>query len=223
MLGIHTVIFLFGLFELNSRFNDQLLEENILFTVNLLIVFCLIMARFKINKAIRGSLLEVKSEDEDDHQVELERKAYSATVYIQVAFSLATVATLVGFILLRDSQPSIVLVSFILMAISFLSLFPSDKITKITNPTFKMPDPASKNYQQEYFDQFDDGEKYVMLKGLYKIYSFVSWGLFILAFALMYYSVFSGNSQIISIIGIGILFMFIQVSFTQSLKPNKVK
>ncbi|WP_240758502.1 DUF3169 family protein [Lysinibacillus sp. SGAir0095] len=223
MLVVYTLIFLYGLYELKSRFNGQVMEENLLYIVNLVIVFCLILARYKINNAVRGSLLEVESENEDDHHLELERRAYSAAVYIQVAFSLATVATLVGFILLRESQPDIVGVSAVLMVVSFFNLFPSDKIIKITNPTFTLPDPKSKNYQQEYFDQFDDGEKYVMLKGLYKIYSLVTWGLFILAIALMYYSVFSGNSQIISIIGIGIFFMLVQVSFTQSLKPNKAK
>ena len=104
-----------------------------------------------------------------------------------------------------------------------MNLFPSQKITRITNPTFKFPDPQSKKYNQEFFDQFDDGEKYVILKGLYKLYSIVTWGLVLLAAALMFYSAFSGNSQLISIVGIGVLLLFIQVSYTISLKPSKLK
>ncbi|KGR75782.1 DUF3169 family protein [Ureibacillus sinduriensis] len=217
----YTGILIYGLYGLKASFNDRVMDENLLIAVNLSVILCLMLARLNINKAVRGSKIEVEIEKEDEHLAEMERKAYSAAIYIQVAFSLATIATLVGFILLRESQPKIVLVSFLLMAVSFFSLFPNENIIKITNPTFKMPHPKSKNYQQQYFDQFDDGEKYVMLKGLYKIYSLITWGLIILAFILMYYSVFSGNSQIMSIIGIGLLFMLVQVSFTQSLKPHK--
>ena len=62
-----------------------------------------------------------------------------------------------------------------------------------------------------------------MLKGLYKLYAFVIWGLVILAFGLMFYSVFTGDSQLVSIIGIGVLLMLVQVSYTISLKPSKLK
>lgn len=221
LFALYTVIFVYGLYELKTGLNERVIDENLLFIVDLLVIFCLMLARFKINKAVQKSKIEVEVEKEDKHLVETERTVYSAAVYIHVAFSLATIATLVGFILLRESQPDIVLVSFLLMAVSFFSLFPNENIIHITNPTFRMPDSKSKNYQQEYFDQFDDGEKYVMLKGLYKTYSLVTWGLIILAFVLMYYSVFTGNSQVISIIGVGLLFMLVQISFTQSIKPYK--
>ena len=81
--------------------------------------------------------------------------------------------------------------SFILLVISFFSLIPSKKIVRITNPNFKLPDPQSKNYQQEYFNQFDDGEKYVILKGFTNIYT-VIWGLILLASGPTFYLFFQG-------------------------------
>lgn len=162
-------------------------------------------------------------EIEDIHQVKLERIAYNSATYIQISISLSLTSMLVGFILLRDTHPDIVLWSFILLAISLASIFPSEKIVHITNPNLKFPDPQSKNYEQEYFNQFDDGEKFVILKGLYKIYGTVIWGLILLAFSLMFYSIFSDNSQVVSIIGIGVLLLLIQVIYTVSLKPSKVK
>src|SRR5699024_12059605 len=96
----------------------------------------------------------------------------------------------------------------------------SKKIISVTNPNFKLPDPQSKNFNKEYLEQFDGGEKYVMLKGLNEIYTLVIWGLVILAFGLMFYSAFTGDSQLVSIIGIGVLLMLIQVSYTISLKPK---
>lgn len=223
MLIVYIVIFLFGLYELFSGLKIQLFEANILMVSNLVVIICLILGRYNIWKTEQGSLMEVAMEIEDIHQVTLERKAYTAATYIQIALSVSFIALLVGFLLLRDTQPEIVLASGILMVFSFASLFPSEKIVSITSPNFKFPDPQSKNYNEEYFEQFDDGEKYVMLKGLYKLYAFVIWGLVILAFGLMYYSVFTGDSQLVSIIGIGVLLMLVQVSYTMSLKPSKLK
>ena len=207
MMIVYIVILIYGLYELFTGLKIQLFEANILLIANLVAIICLILSRFNIWKAEQGSLMKVDKEIEDIHQVTLERKAYTAATYIQIALSISFIAFLVGFLLLRDTQPEIVLASGILMVLSFASLFPSEKIVRITNPNFKFPDPQSKNYSEEYFEQFDDGEKYVMLKGLYKLYVFVIWGLVILAFGLMYYSVFTGHSQLVSIIGIGVLLM----------------
>lgn len=223
MLIVYMVIFLYGLYELFTGLKNQLFEANMLMISNLVVIICLILARFNIWKAEQGSLMKVDMEVADSHQVALERKAYTATTYIQIALSISFTAILVGFLLLRDTQPKIALASVILMVLSLVSLFPSKKIVSITNPNFKLPDPQSKKFNEEYFEQFDDGEKYVMLKGLYKLYGFVIWGLVILAFALMYYSVLTGDSQLVSIIGIGVLLLLIQVSYTLSLKPSKLK
>lgn len=221
-LIVYIGLFLYGLFNVLSNFNHQLFEANLLMISNLAVILCLIFARFNVNKAEEGSLKEVDMEMEDVHQVSLERTAYNAATYVHTAFSLSFTSNLVGFILLRDTQPVIVLWSLILTGISIISLFPSEKIVRITNPNFKFPDPQSKNYEQEYFDQFDDGEKYVMLKSLYQLHSIVTFGLILLAVALMFYSIFSKDSQVVSIIGIGVLLLIVHVCYTISLKPSKL-
>ncbi|WP_102029132.1 DUF3169 family protein [Salirhabdus sp. Marseille-P4669] len=190
---------------------------------NLVVILCLLFARYQVHKAEKGSLIKVDFVLEDTHQVRLERLAYTAVTYIQIALSLSFTAMIIGFLLLRDSEPGIALWSSLLLIVSFASLVPSEKIIRITNPNFKFPDPQSKNYEQEYMNQFDDGEKYVMLKALYKLYSLVTWGLVLLAFALMFYSIFTDDSQLVSIIGIGLLILLIQVSYTIRLKPSKLK
>ena len=68
----------------------------------------------------------------------------------------------------------------------------------------KFPDPNSKDTVLDSLDLYDDGQKHILLKSLYKLY-FTTILLFILlASALMFYSIFSGNNQIVSIIGVGI-------------------
>jgi Protein of unknown function (DUF3169) len=220
-LLVYAAIFLYGLQQLVSGFIDQSVEGNTMMMVNLLVVGCLIVARFILHKVEQASLKNVDIELEDQHQLLLERKVYNAITFSQIAVCLSFIALLVGFLLLRDTEPVIALWSWVLSVISFIDLFPSQKIAEITNPTFRFPNPQSKNYNQEVFDQFDDGEKYIMLKGLYKLHTFIIWGLVLLASALMFYSAFTGHSQVISIIGIGILLLLIQVIYTTSLKPNR--
>lgn len=153
-------------------------------------------------------------------QLTLERNVYTSLTYIQIALSLSFVMMLVGFLLLRNSQPAIVLWSLSLWIIAFLNLFPSKWVMNITNQSFELPDPQ-KNPNHTLFDQLDDGEKYIMLKGLLQSHSVVIWGLVILEFILVFYSAFSGNSQLVSIIGIGFILMFIQLKYILSLKPAK--
>lgn len=220
-LLVYCALFLYGLQQFVSGFTLQSFEGNTIMMVNLLVVVCLIVAGFILHKVEQESLKEVDIELEDRHQLLLERKVYNAITFSQIAVCLSFIALLVGFLLLRDTEPAVALWSWVLFVIAFIDLFPSQKIAQITNPTFTFPNPQSKNYSQEVFDQFDDGEKYVMLKGLYKLHSFIIWGLVLLASALMFYSAFTGHSQVISIIGIGILLLLIQVIYTTSLKPTK--
>lgn len=220
---MYIVIFLYGVYHLFSSFSNQSFESNSLMICNLVVISCLILSRFNVRKAEQGSQIEVDKDIEDTHQIMLERKAYTAVTYIQIAATLSFIGLLVGFLLLRNTQPVIAMWSGILLMISAVSLFPSQKIVSITNPNFTFPNPKSKNYELEFINQFDDGEKYVILKGLFKLHSLVLSGLVILAFILMFYSAITGNSQLISIIGIGVLLLLIQVSYTISLKPSKLK
>ncbi|CAM4334030.1 MULTISPECIES: DUF3169 family protein [Bacillus] len=222
ILGVYLLMFVYGLYKLMVNYN-QLDVANTLIVVNLVSLLTLIIADFNVRNVEKNCDMEVDSEKEDAYLLQLERKAYTASIYIQVSLCLSFIAVLTGFLLLRDKQPSIVLASFIIIFLAFMKLYPSKKIINLTNPGFTFPNPRSKNYEKELLDQFDDGQKYVMLQGLYKLYSFINMGLVILSFALMFYSAFTGNSQLVSIISIGILLMLIQIRFTISLKPNKSK
>ena len=44
-----------------------------------------------------------------------------------------------------------------------------------------------------------------------------------LIFRLMYYSVFTGNNQTVSIVGIGVILLLSLIIFTSSLEPNKLQ
>ena len=71
---------------------------------NLVVILFLVLSIFNKYKAEQGSLKKVNMEIQDIHQVKLERTAYNAVTYIQIAFSLSLTSLLVGFILLRETN-----------------------------------------------------------------------------------------------------------------------
>ena len=157
--------------------------------------------------------------DEDIYFNQLERRSYNASYFACTAFVIAFITLVIGFILVRDSHPMIALLSFILWT---GSLFSSNfKMFEFLFPNYKIPD--RKDTVVDTLDIYDDGQKHKLLITLYKLY-FTTILLFILlAFALMFYSIFSGNNQIVSIIGIGIILLILFNGLSGSLKPAKLK
>ncbi|WP_107840702.1 DUF3169 family protein [Metasolibacillus meyeri] len=219
-LVIYVLIMLYSLSKWVGQFTQQSTEANVLMLVNIIGVLALIIAELYYRKVGHGLQLTVDVEQEDNHLTKLESIAYSAMCYQQVALCLGFSVLVIGFILLRESNPQIVLMGFIIILLS-LFLMPNKKIMNLTNPNFTLPNPHSKNYYKELVNQYDDGQKHTMLHGLYLLHFLCSLGLVLLALGLMYYSVFSGNSQVISIVGIGVLLLCNQVGFAVILKPKQ--
>ena len=194
---------------------------NLIFIANLTSFACLIIASFYSFYVHNQRGETVLSDEEDAFQLKLERAAYSTGIWFQTAFSISFVTFLAAFMLERDTNPTIALYAIVIFTFSIIFATSSTYLLRYIKPDFKMPDPRSPTYQQELFDSYDDGEKYLMLKGLYKLYFLIIAALVFLGMALMYYSVFTGNSQLISIIGIGVVLLFIQTFYSISLKPKK--
>ena len=70
-----------------------------------------------------------------------------------------------------------------------------------------MPKVSGKNYADKVLAISDEGERHVMLIGLYKSYYFVTFALVIAIILTTLYSVSSGNSQLFSIIIMSIVLL----------------
>ena len=206
---------------LNGYVNVSL-EENLLMISNVVCgVLLMIASAYKL--IIERSLSkEVLAIDEDLYLNNLERKSYTASYYVQSACVLSFMVVTIGFILFRDSNPKIVLVAFILGLLALCFFAPGQKMMELTHPNFKIPDRKSKDPVADTLEYYDDGQKYIMLKSLYKLYFSIIGAFIFLIFGLMFYSIFSGNNQIVSIIGIGIILLFVLNALSMSLKPREI-
>ncbi|MCL1696900.1 MULTISPECIES: DUF3169 family protein [unclassified Lysinibacillus] len=223
MLLVYLTVAIYGVYKWIINFNNLPDAANVLMAVNFISLVTLIIAELHKRKIEIGLDRELEFDQEDFHLFQLERKAYAMTIYTEIAVCLSFITMLVGFLLFRDDYPEVPFASVVLLAVAFIKSVPSEKILNLTNPGFTFPNPKSKNFNKELLDQFDDGQKHLMFQGLYKLYQFTIWALVLLSFGLMFYSAFTGNSQLVSIVCIGILLMIIQVGFIISTKPNNLK
>lgn len=195
------------------------LHETLLIISNIICGTCLLITAVYSLYIERALKKEVTHVDEDIYFNQLERRSYNASYFACTAFVIAFITLVIGFILVRDSHPMIVLLAFILWTGSLFSA--NFKMFEFLFPNYKIPD--RKDTVIDTLDFYDDGQKHKLLITLYKLY-FTTILLFILlAFALMFYSIFSGNNQIVSIIGIGIILLILFNGLSGSLKPAKLK
>ena len=208
-------LFVSGLSELS-------LSENALIASNIICGICLsIVAAYSIYIE-RALSSDISAVDEDVFYNRLERKSYTASYFYQSALVFCFMTFTIGFILVRESNPEIPFVALILSLIALLFIFPKNNMVELTHPNFKIPDRNSKDLIAESLDFYDDGQKHLLLKSLYKLYFSMIGAFIFLVFALMFYSIFSGNNQTVSIIGIGIILLFVLNALSMSLKPDKI-
>ncbi len=206
--------------QLFNGYANASLYENLLIISNIICASSLLIAaiyNLYLSQALKKDVTHI---DEDIYFNQIERRSYNSSYFGGSAIVIAFITFVIGFILVRDSYPMIALLSLILFIVSLFP--PSFNIFTFLFPNYKLPDSNIKDTVST-LDFYDDGQKHTLLKSLYKLY-FTTILLFIfLAFALMFYSIFSGNSQIVSIIGIGIILLILVNGLSGSLKPAKLK
>ena len=196
-------------------------------TTELLLLLCNISSSLLLafaagyNLKLSRALNHPPIDDEDAFFHSLERKYYRIPDAGLTSLVIAFLATVIGFILLRDNHPQIVLVSLIIGFVSLFFLMSDSKMTSIIIPNYKPPTENTKEPFVDTLDMYDDGQKHLLLKSLYNLYFLIILLLVLLIFALMYYSIFSGNNQTVSIIGIGFILLLSLTIFTSSLRPQK--
>jgi len=178
-------IFLYSLSNWLGVVSSEATVHNLLILTNLTCLLCLITASIYGLFLQMNSEKKVSAEDEDEWRLSIERTAYNALIWMQVAFSISFVAFIATFLLVRDTYPKVALYAVLLFIGSLVGLVLITYLSRYTHPEFKLPDPHSPTYQQELFDSYDDGEKHLMLKGLYKLYYWMIALLMLLGIGLM--------------------------------------
>ena len=223
LVTIALILAFFCTRHLWNSFDFASAQEIVLLCCNVVSSLFLVIAAIYSFYIARGLKNNKVMDDEDYALNTLERNMYHASYFVITALIIAFISTATGFMYFRDTHPEIVCFSLVNCLFSFLFFFPNHQINALIYPNYKIPDRHSKTPVEDTLFNYDDGQKHLLLKSLYKLYFLIISLLVLLIFGLMYYSIFTGNNQTVSIVGIGVILLLSLIIFTSSLEPNKLQ
>ncbi|SDG83818.1 Protein of unknown function [Planococcus glaciei] len=182
-------------------------------------VLLLVFTMVTIQRVKRKAKLQLRGEEED----ELDSKQYKSfsdiTLGSVVAMVLSVVATAIAVI---TEQPIWVVVAAgatLIGAIVISIITPG--LIKLIYPERDLPKPGEKDYAKKLLAVSDEGERHVMLEGLYRTHNTMNLALFIALLLLMIYSVSTGVSQLFAIFVVALILIIANVQYTFSIR-NKI-
>ena len=184
----------------------------------LLSVGLIIFVSLTSNILLKKNKQQAKNLNED----ELDRFKYNTFNQLTAASTTALVMSLVALAIqiLNAEIMWLIITSGIIFTITvILSIFVGGIINSLY-PERNLPNPSDKDYADKLFEASDDGEIHVMAKGLYRSTQLTMTLLFISMVAMILYSIITEDSQVFSIIIIGLIMIINQVKYAKEIKER---
>lgn len=105
------------------------------------------------------------------------------------------------------------------LIVLYLTIVQSSMVS-ILYPDRDLPKTGDKKYAEKLLEASDEGERHIMLNGLYKTYNFLQTGLFMGIVILIFYSIITGESQIFSIILIAVILIISQLKYSMEIREK---
>ncbi|WP_342491198.1 DUF3169 family protein [Bacillus sp. FSL R5-0422] len=152
------------------------------------------------------------SGDEED---ELEAKQYRTFTDSTLANTVSTILSIIaiGMAIVTELPIWLILVNVALFIITIISSYVALSVLKLVYPNRNLPSPTDKDYNKKLLAISDEGEKHVMLGGLFHTYQMMNILLTGAMFILIVYSLGANHSQLFSIIVIGIVLILLNANY----------
>lgn len=176
-------------------FSEYSLWVNGFLLVVLIGLLLLSFIRYRQIHRLLNQPLTGDAEDLADQQ--MYRWFSDGTLSLNLVFPLSL--TVVSVNLVLDQQPSLVVTGFIVMVVGLIGSIRFQTLVQQMYPERNLPDISETDYALKLLAASDDGEKHVMLEGLYKTHSLVNMLLIVGIILLLFYSLSTSSSQLFSI------------------------
>lgn len=127
---------------------------------------------------------------------------------------------LMSLTLLADQSLWFVGISVAMLLVSFVLSHLTQRQLRIMYPDRDLPKTSSPDYAQQLLDVADDGEKHVMLQGLYRTNISMMSLSFVAIIVLLLYSLLTGNSQLFAIFVVICLMVFTNVQYIRIVRAK---
>src|SRR5699024_2129843 len=152
--------------------------------------------------------------DEDELEKYIYRKYADISLCIQVGLVLSLLVTGVAIIQQTDAWIFVASGITLLAALLFLFLLP------MMYPERDLPSSTDSDFADKLLHASDEGERHVMLEGLYKTFNTVNGALFLGLIILMMYSISTGDNQIFGMIVIAAVLIISSVRYVTSIRDK---
>lgn len=205
-------------FELDVNISFMPFEWMMMFmVVSILLLLFSVVGYTKIKAEAKKS---VRGEEEDEREVRQSKRYGDITLATSIAMYLSL--AMLALVAVTPQHNAFVFISLALVLISFSSNMIYSELAKMIYPHRNFPSVNDKHYAKKLMEMSDEGERYVMLQGMYKAFTSINLLLFFAVLALIGYSVISGVSQLFGIFSILFILIVINMQYILSIR-NKVK
>jgi len=165
-----------------------------------------------INKLINNEL-EGDAEDEADDTLNKRFYDYSFSMNVGAIISILALS----FAMIELSLILIV-IGIIMIIVSYvLSSYMMDLMKK-AYPERDLPDHSDKDYSKKLLEVSDEGERHLILEGLYKVYQFANAAFLFSIIGIAVYTVVTGDSQLFSMIVISIILIIMNGMYALTIR-----
>lgn len=203
-------ILMYLLLDLRFDVNISLIsfELTIIFlTISLLLIIFSILGYLKIKSEVKK---DVKGNEEDERDARLYRLYGDVTLAANIAMYFSTL--LLAIVALTDQHNVFVFISLAIILVSISLNYVYSELIKTIYPERNLPSVNDKQYAKKLLDSSDEGERHIMLQGMYRAFTSFNALLFFAVLLLIAYSVISGVSQLF---GIFIIILILVITNTQ--------
>lgn len=149
--------------------------------------------------------------------------------YSYNAFNIITVTTTVPLVLslialaiqaMTAENPWLVGFTILLLFISVFMNLQASALINIIYPDRELPEPGDKKYNQKLLAASDEGELFIMAKALYSSWTLTSTLLFFAMIMMIFYSFITNESQIFSIVIIGLIMIINMLKYSYEIREK---
>ncbi len=190
-------------------------------TTTIVAAFLIVLGIFQYRRLLTVAKDYTESMDEDSYDKYRYNKYNEIQIYGVIGFVLSLISLAIPLVIMNTyfSLPTF-LFTFIVYIVSIIFLTRTTKLITKLYPERNLPQPSDKNYTDKLLLASDEGERHIMTTALYKTFSFTQVGIFFGILLLIVYSMLTGESQIFSIIILGIIMIISNTKYYSEIKEK---
>lgn len=156
--------------------------------------------------------------DEDALDQYMYRKYADISLSIQTGLVLSIL--IMGVAIIQQTDAWIYLAAAVTMVAALLFLFLLPTLLPVMYPERDLPASTDSNFADKLLAASDEGERHVMLEGLYKTFNTMNATLFTGLIVLMMYSISTGDNQIFGMVIITAILIISNVKYVLSIRDK---